>query len=69
MAQKWTQQKLSEQGFGALLVSRHREDKTLVVDKKTRDGEWCWPYSRFPSNSNFSRHVAETALALFPGTQ
>lgn len=31
-----TRQKLSGQGFGALLVSRCTEDKTSVADKKTR---------------------------------
>lgn len=69
VTQMLTRQKLRGRGFCALSVSRRREDKTSVVDKKTRHAESPWSYSRFPGNSNFSRHVAETALALFSGTQ
>lgn len=39
------------------------------VCKKTRRTESRWSSSRFPASSSFSRHVAETALALFSGTQ
>lgn len=68
-AKKLTRQKLSRRGFGGLSVSRGGEDKTSVIGKKTRHTEWPWSYNRFPGNSNFCRHVAETALALFPGTE